>query len=161
MNDTNVTIKAGRLVRDAELKYTTSGLAIVNFCIAVNKSVKQDEGYVDRALFIECKAFGKTGEGVSKYMTKGTQVVITGSDDYEEWEKDGVKHKKHVIAVNQIQLVGSRREEGQGSTKSASYGDVPFGSPAKQATGQHAIIPGASATSKVANTDDFTDDIPF
>jgi single-strand DNA-binding protein len=96
---------AGRMTRDCELKYTQEGKAIGNFTIAINKRYKKDE-----ANFINCVAFGKTAELISEYVRKGHLFGITGSIETSSWEKDGQKHYKTEVAVDQITFLQSKGE---------------------------------------------------
>ena len=106
--DINVNIKVGRVTRDAELTYTPTGMAIVNFSIAVNHR-KTKDGKEDVSYF-NCKAFGKLGENLNPYMKKGKQVVIHGFDKQERWEKDGQKNSRVIIYCEDIQLIGDRQQ---------------------------------------------------
>lgn len=74
----NKVILMGRITRDLELKYsqTTEPIAVLKFNLAVaRKFKKENENNVD---FINCVAFGKTAEFISKYFTKGKLIAIIG-----------------------------------------------------------------------------------
>lgn len=75
----NKVILMGRLTRDPEVKYSQSSnpVVIARYSIAVNRKFKR-EGELD-ADFINCVAFGKTGEFVEKYLKKGQLINIIGS----------------------------------------------------------------------------------
>lgn len=78
---------AGRLTRDAELKYTQGGMAVANFTVAVSRYKKGGE---DTADFIRCVAFGKTAEIVAERTKKGNRVLVEGSIKTGKYEhKDG------------------------------------------------------------------------
>ena len=95
-----------------------------------------------RAHFFDITLFGKQGEGVSQYLTKGTQVAVEGELRQDRWEQDGQKRSKIVIVANNLQLLGGRsggsqertpRDEGAGGTdlgepgKAGSFeDDIPF-----------------------------------
>lgn len=108
MNDMNHLDIIGRLTKDAELKYTSSGLAICNFSIAVNRSKKQGDGYVDEASFFDVSLLGKLAESMKQHLTKGKQVAITGYLKQERWTKDGESRSKVTIGVDEIQLIGGK-----------------------------------------------------
>ena len=105
----------GRLTKDAELNYSGAGVAIVNFSIAVDHMKKKD-GTADTS-FLNCKVFGKLGETLNKYMTKGKQVAIRGYLKQERWEKDGQKQSRVCINCEEIELLGGSGGNG------ASYGN--------------------------------------
>lgn len=115
--DINTTNIIGRLTKDAELTYAGSGAAIVNFSIAVDHMKKKD-GSTDTSFF-NCKVFGKLGETLAKYMTKGKQVAIRGYLKQERWEKDGQKQSRVVLNCEEIELLGGM----QGNGNNASYGN--------------------------------------
>ena len=71
----NKVVLLGRLTKDPELRYAAgSGTAVCRFTVAINRQLKKDE-----TDFINCVAFGKTGETITQYLTKGRQIAVTGS----------------------------------------------------------------------------------
>lgn len=112
MSDINSVNIIGRLTRDAELSYTPSGFAICKFSVAVNRKRKQGEEWVDEVAFFDVTLWGKRGEGIASYLTKGKQVGIEGELRQDRWEKDGVKRSKVYIDGRNIQLLGGKKEEG-------------------------------------------------
>ncbi|TXT47016.1 MAG: single-strand DNA-binding protein [Spirochaetes bacterium] len=70
MTDINVVVLMGRLTRDAELKYTKSGLPVARFSIAVKRSRKQDDQWVEESSFFDVDFYGKSAESVHKYLVK-------------------------------------------------------------------------------------------
>jgi len=126
----NNLVLIGRLTRDAELKMTNSGLAILHFSLAVNRSQKVGDKWEKVADFFDVTTFGKQGEAVAQYMTKGTQVAIEGELRQDRWEKDGQKHSKVAIVADNIQLLGSKdapRQDTQASAAKAVFqDDIPF-----------------------------------
>ncbi len=111
MNDMNVLAINGRLVREAILSYSNSGMAIGKFSIASNRSVKKGDKWEDEAGFYDCVMFGKMAQSVNQYLTKGQQVSIAGEIRQERWEKDGQNRSKVVIIVNHLQLMGGKDDK--------------------------------------------------
>lgn len=74
----NKTILMGRLTRDPEVRYAAndSGMAIARYTLAVDRRRAGNDG--QSADFINCVAFGKTGEFAEKYFRKGMKILITG-----------------------------------------------------------------------------------
>ncbi|HOV39189.1 MAG TPA: single-stranded DNA-binding protein [Spirochaetales bacterium] len=141
MADINHVVLVGRLTRDAQLKYTNTGIAISTFSVAINRRVKQGDKWTDEAHFFDITLFGKQAEAVTQYLRKGTQVAVEGELRQDRWEQDGQKRSKIVIVANNIQLLGSRPaemgdkgaqgiEEALPSTENGSAGvfedDIPF-----------------------------------
>ena len=97
--DLNQVTLMGRLTKDPELKTTNSGKNICAFTLAVNGFQE------DKTNFIECKAWGKTAELVSKYVAKGQRLLVTGELEQEVWEQDGQKRSKLSVTVREIQFI--------------------------------------------------------
>lgn len=108
--DINAITLVGRITKDSELRYTASGTAIANFSIATNRRIKKNDEWVDEASFINLTLWSKQAEGLNKYLVKGTQVAIQGHLEQHRWEKDGVKHSELRVGVDEIQLLGGKRE---------------------------------------------------
>ena len=109
MNDMNIVAINGRLTKDAEIKYTSGGMAIATLSLASNRSVKKGDKWEDEANFFDCTMFGKSAEAVKQYLTKGQQVSISGELRQERWEKDGQSRSRVTIIVNHLQLVGGNQ----------------------------------------------------
>jgi len=89
----------GRIANDLELKTTTSGKSICNFNIAINKFNN------DGTNFIPCRVWNKIAENLVRYKKKGDQIVIVGSVETNDYEKEGQKRKYVYINANQIHYV--------------------------------------------------------
>lgn len=108
MRDTNVVIMIGRLTRDIEMKYTSTGMTVGKMSVAVNDSKKGVNGWEDVVSFIDVTAFGKTFTGVQKWLTKGKQIAINGKLKQDRWiDGDGNKRYRVNVIANQIQLLSS------------------------------------------------------
>jgi len=110
MSDVNNVVLIGRLTRDAELKYTTSGIAVTKFSIAVNKKRKSGDTYKDEAHFFEIVLWGKSAESLHVYLKKGKQVAVTGELTQDRWEQNGQNHSKVAVTASAIQLLGGRSD---------------------------------------------------
>jgi single-strand DNA-binding protein len=117
-SDITHVVLVGRLTRDAELKYTSGGMAIADLSLATNRSRKQGDQWVDEANFFDVSLFGRRAEALTQYLTKGTQIAIDGQLRQDRWEQDGVKRSKVTIAANDIQLLGSKNDRGQAGESS-------------------------------------------
>lgn len=67
----------GRLTKDIELSQTNNGKSVTNFTLAVNRNFKNSQGERE-ADFINCQAWGKQAELLANYLSKGSQLGITG-----------------------------------------------------------------------------------
>lgn len=95
----------GRLTKDPELTYTTSGIAKARFTLAVNRAFSNQAGERE-ADFIMCIAWRKQAENLSNYMKKGSLVGITGRIQTGSYEgQDGKRiYTTDVIAENVVFL---------------------------------------------------------
>lgn len=109
----NKVILIGRLTKDPDLRFGQgSGKAIVRFTLAVNRTMKKDE-----ADFINCIAFGKTGETIAQYLTKGRSLAITGNIRTGSYDaKDGIKRYTTDVIVESFEFIndGKRNEVNNG-----------------------------------------------
>lgn len=102
MNSWNFT---GNLGNDAESRFTPSGDAVVSFSIGVKS------GYGDKATttWARCQMWGKRGEAVAPFLTKGQLVGVTGEVTLREYDKkDGGKGYSLEVRVNDLTLLGKR-----------------------------------------------------
>lgn len=106
----NQIIIHGRLVRDPELKTAASGNEFCKFTVAVDRRRKEDP-----TDFFDCTAFGKTGVAISKYLTKGREILVQGRMESNKVEKDGQTRTYWGINVETFDFCGGQG----GSTPSA------------------------------------------
>lgn len=102
----------GRMVADPELNYVAGkGTPVTKFRLAVTRPFKKDE-----TDFINCIAFGKAGETIAQYLTKGRQVAIVGRIQTGSYDaKDGTKRYTTDIVVDSFEFIGSNKNDNQGS----------------------------------------------
>ena len=104
----------GRLTADPELKHAQSEKAFTRFTVAVDRPTKQGEE--KQADFINCTAWGKTAEFVSKYFTKGQRIALTGTIRTGNFtDKDGNKRYTFDVWVSNVEFCESKKQ-GQAAT---------------------------------------------
>lgn len=81
----NNVVLVGRLVRDPELKYTGSGLAFMQFTLAVNRKFKNQDGERE-ADFINCAIWRQNAENLANWGFKGALLGITGTIQTRNFE---------------------------------------------------------------------------
>lgn len=166
MADVNHVILIGRLTRDAELKYTSGGMAVCKFAIAVNKRRKQGEQWVEEANFFDIVLWGRSGESLNQYLVKGKQVAIEGELHQNRWEQDGQARSKIEIMANNVQLLGGNagaQGGGSGGYQASSSGGASAPNGGSPAPYQKRPAPAQSGPSDMDDSvpPDFPDDIPF
>jgi len=106
----------GTMTRPCELRYTQSGTAVGSFGIAYNEKVKgQDGNYTDKAHFFDVTVWGKTAENINKFFRIGSRILIDGTLQFSQWEKDGQKRSKVDIKVLGFDFI-DRKSENQSAT---------------------------------------------
>ena len=114
MPSMNKVVLVGRLTKDPEMRYTTSGLAVATFTLAVDRRFKSQSGE-KQTDFFRCKAWRQTAEFVSSYVTKGRLVAIDGHIETSEVVgQDGIKKYFTDIVCEQVETLDSNREQGEG-----------------------------------------------
>jgi len=113
----------GNLTQDPELRTIPSGQAVCSFSLAVNRSWTGKDGQTQDAVdYFDCVAWGKPGEIISQYMTKGRRLFISGRLQNRSWEaKDGTKRYKTEVIVTDFNFVDS----GTGSNSSSASESTP------------------------------------
>ena len=111
----------GTITREPELKYTQSGTAILSFGIAYNeKYKKQDGSFEDKAHFFDVTAFGKRGETINQYFSKGARILIGGSLDFQSWnDQQGQKRSKVSIKLNDFDFID--KKDNQSNNTQTNY----------------------------------------
>lgn len=123
---------SGNLTRDAELRQTQGGMAILSMGVAVNDRRKntQTGEWEDVPNFVDCVMFGSRAEKLAQYLAKGTKVAIDGKLRYSSWEKDGARRSKLEVVVDEIEFMsrGERGLQRQQQTARADLYDenIPF-----------------------------------
>lgn len=121
----NKVILMGNLTRDPETRQTPNGQSVTNFSLAVNRTWKGQDGQTQEAVsYIDCVAWGRTGEVIAQYMQKGRPILVSGRLDQRSWEQDGNKRSKVEVIVEDFNFVGGGDGGGSygggSSTSSAS-----------------------------------------
>jgi single-strand DNA-binding protein len=117
----NIMSFVGTCGRDAEVRYSPSGMAILNVNVANNV------GFGDRqqTLWIRVTLFGKRAEGSLKdYLKKGQQVFVSGELSQSEYKaNDGTTKTSLELVANVLDLVGKKSDNSQPAP--SSYQSAP------------------------------------
>jgi single-strand DNA-binding protein len=125
----------GRLTRDPEMRRTGSGTAVVNFTVAVDRDFADKQSGQKETDFIDCVAWRHTGEFVSKYFRKGSQIALSGRLQSRKWtDKDGGKRTAWEVVADNCYFAGSKNGDTQASAPQGGYSaDTAGGYPETQA----------------------------
>lgn len=104
----NKVILAGRLTKDIEVKYTQTGKAVARFILAVNRRVSKDKEK-QQADFISIIVWNKLAEVCSKYLTKGSQILVEGHLQTRDYmAQDGSKRYVTEVIAQELEFMGSK-----------------------------------------------------
>lgn len=113
----NQVILMGNLTRDPELRTTPSGQSVCSFGIAVNRSWQGQDGQAQEAVdYFDVTAWGKLGELVNQYLSKGRKCLIQGRLSYRAWEQDGQKRNKVEVVANDVTFLDGGGAGGDGGS---------------------------------------------
>lgn len=103
MSDLNNCTFIGRCTRDAEMQVIgQKGTSLVKWAIANNTGF----GQYENTNFINCQMWGKRGESIKQYLTKGKQIAVAGVFENKKWTgNDGVQHDSWTLTVEQVTLL--------------------------------------------------------
>jgi single-strand DNA-binding protein len=113
----------GRLTKDPEIRTAQSGTTVARYSLAVQRAFKNANGQQE-ADFINCVAFGKTGEFAEKYLHKGTKIAVNGRIQTGSYtNKDGQKVYTTDIVIEEHEFVESKQAAGQSAPPPAPSSD--------------------------------------
>ena len=102
----------GRMVANPELRQTANGIPVCSFRIACDRDNPPENG--QKADFVDCVAWRKTGEFVKNYFVKGKPVLVEGRLQIRDWtDKDGGKRKATEIVVDSVYFCGGDKVQKQ------------------------------------------------
>ena len=163
MANYNKVILAGNLTRDPQLSYTPTQTPVVDFGMAINRTWRGQDGEKrEETCFVDCRAFGRQAETINQYLSKGRPVLVEGRLSFSSWEKDGRKHSKLRVTVENFQFLGSA-QGGQGAQGGSPPPQQQQQTPAPQQAPQQQQAPQPDFSDEPAPPDDMDggENIPF
>ena len=150
----------GNLTRDPELRVTPKGTAICQFGLAVNRQFKDESGATrDETTFIDIEAWGKQGELVAKYLTKGSPAMVEGRLKLDQWEdkQSGQKRSKLKVVLDNVQFLSARGAAGAGvgGAPGLSADEIDPTSPERHSPPPRSVAPKSPAAGNI------DEDVPF
>lgn len=121
----NNVILLGRLTATPEMRTTQSGLMQTRFTLAVNRPYTNENGE-RKADFINCVAWKKLAENITKYCTKGMQVAVEGRLQIRVYDaSDGTKRYVTEVLVEDIHFLGKSEPKAGNKEEDVVKNDVP------------------------------------
>jgi single-strand DNA-binding protein len=127
----NRVILAGNLTRDPQLSHTSSNMPVCKFGLATNRRWRDRNSGENReeTCFVDCTAFGRSGELINQYLTKGRGIFIEGRLQFSQWEaQDGGRRSKLEVVVENFRFMGEpggAGREGGAPARGSSPGARP------------------------------------
>ena len=115
----NLVTLVGRVGGDPEVKYFESGSVLCTLTLAVRRRSRNS----DQPDWFSLKMWGQTAEVAANYVRKGSLIGITGSLEIESWKdrSTGATRTKPVIRVDQLNLLGGKRDSEGGEMSGGGY----------------------------------------
>lgn len=107
----NKVILKGRLTANPELKTTSTDIYVTDFSVAVNRRFNKEQ-----TDFINCQAWRQTAEFITKYFTKGQEILVVGELHIDKWDKDGETRYSTRVSVDEVEFCGSKSENNTHTT---------------------------------------------
>lgn len=124
------TIAVGRVGKDPEVRYTTSGQAVANLSLAVTEKYKDKE----HTTWYRVQLWGKLAELAGEYVKKGSKLLIEGRMNSRKYEKDGIERESWELIANTMKFLDGKKDGESHSSEPASApassfdddADIPF-----------------------------------
>jgi single-strand DNA-binding protein len=158
----NRVILMGNLTRDPEVRQAQNGTYIVKAGIAVNERMPDGQGgWKDEPSFFDVVIFGKRGEAFSRFMRKGSSVLIEGKLRQGRWQdrETGQNRSKIEVIADNWEFAGGGREGGQGGGGGGSDMDQMAQTAAPEFPGPSDF--GGGDSPRNGGGASFPDDVPF
>lgn len=109
----NKVILVGRITRDPEIRFTTSGRSVANFNLAVNRPTRQESSDDQQTTdFIRIVAFNKLADFAKIYLKKGQLILVEGELRVQKWQaKDGTNRTTAEIWARDIRFLEKKLAE--------------------------------------------------
>ena len=161
----NKVILMGRITQDLEVKQTPTGVSVVSFTVAVQRSFAR-QGEEKQTDFINCVAWRQQAEFIGKYFRKGSSIVVVGSIQSRDYtDQQGNKRYATEVVVDETFFVDSKSENPGGGYQQAgaqAYMPSAYSAPAPQYATPAGQAPasqgGAAPQFEVLENDD---ELPF
>lgn len=124
-NDLNQCQFIGRLGKDVETRHLPSGKAVASFSIAVGSAWKNKDGEKQESVeWVNITAFDKLAEICAQYLSKGSQVYISGRFKTDKYtDKQGVEKYATKIVADKLQMLGDKNKSDEPSRPKQSATD--------------------------------------
>ncbi len=170
----NNVVLVGRITKDPEIKYTSTGIATLAFTVAVDRGIKDNSGE-RQADFINCVAWRNNAEFLSRYVKKGYMIGVEGRIQTRSYQSQTDNQMRYVTEVvcesvtnlqprdpNQPQAVNQNYQQNQPrQINNPSYQQNNGFNNYQANYQQQSYSPDSSFEKESFNVDVAEDDLPF
>jgi single-strand DNA-binding protein len=159
MPSLNKVMLMGNLTRDPELRVTPKGTPICQFSLAINRQFKMESGESrEEVIYVDIEAWGKQGETIAKYCTKGRPLYVEGRLRLDQWEDKNTKEKRSrmKVVLEGFQFLGDGRGGAGGGAAGAPAADID-----QTVSPERHSPPPRSGSPKPPAPDKLDEDVPF
>lgn len=114
MPSLNKVMIIGNATRDPEIRVTPKGTPICQFSLAINREWKNDAGEKQsEVVYVDCECWGRAGETIAKYVTKGRPLYCEGRLRLDSWtdKTTNEKRSRMKVVVESFQFLGDGRAQ--------------------------------------------------
>lgn len=117
----NVITLVGRVGGDPDVKYFESGSVVCKLTLAVKRRTRNSE----EPDWFNLEIWGKPAQTAADYVRKGSLIGVTGALKLEHWQdrSTGVSRSRPVVRVDQLDLIGSKRDQEAGAGSQQQYSE--------------------------------------
>jgi single-strand DNA-binding protein len=112
LNSVNI---MGNLTRDPELRYTPAGKGVCSLSIANNRIYTKNTEKVTEVSYFDVEVWGPMADNCTKYLKKGSGIIVEGRLKQDRWEKDGKTQSRVRIVANSVHFMPKRTDEAGGN----------------------------------------------
>jgi single-strand DNA-binding protein len=116
----------GNLTRDPEMRYTTAGVAVTHFTVAVNRFGRGGEEKGQDVDFINVVAWRRLAEVCGEYLKKGSPVAVEGRLQIRDYVgKNGEKRTMTEVVADNLQMLGRKTTAGTAPQAEPPHAEMP------------------------------------
>ena len=123
----NKIILLGRLVKDPEVRVTTTDKTVCTFTLAVDRPFSGKDGKRE-ADFINIQTWNKTAELIGNYVSKGQRLLVDGRLQIRSYDgKDGQKHYATEVVADRVEFIERKEKDAHTPNSGAGSGFESMG----------------------------------
>lgn len=148
----------GRLVADPNLRYTSSGIGVATFTLAVNRNFTSADGNRE-ADFINCVIWRKPAETLANYAKKGALIGVTGRIQTRSYDnQQGQKIYVTEVVADNFQLLESKKADSSQNTQGSGVSNSQTNNYTRNQQNTNSATEDPFGNSSIDISDD---DLPF